>query len=260
MTAREPATGRTAMDAREEKLFGRWLKAAERSVGRLAAALSGTWDFPPGWFRDKLAARMFGRMLGERTGREGCGVPVPFGDVRKAALSAGMDVTDLRFASELLEDLLVVNMEHGKYVVQDAGDRGCRCELYGAGVSREAGVPRTVRLAPDAFLRFLEAFDAAVPRIHAAADEVEREAGRRVRSDEILRTSVEKVASEVLGSRGIAYGFELTDGGIEFELRPAGGGTVRARIPLDGYPDRIRELPDLVAGPAGGSASGEWHV
>lgn len=239
---------------REERLFGKWLSVAERSLGRLACAMSETREFPVGWFRDKLTARMFGRMIGERLCREGGGSPVPYGDVRDAALAAGMDVTDHRFASELLEDLLVVNLENGSYVVQDLGERGCYCAPYNSNASWEAGIPRTLRLPPDGLLRFLEEFDRRLPLIHAAADGLEREVLASLRADEVLLASARAVAAESLGAAGIPYTVTLEHGRILFEIRPEGRRSLRVGIPPDGYAGRIRELPHLAAHPREGRA------
>ena len=192
---REEAPAGADMGTREERLFWKWLSGAERSLGRLARSMSRTWDIPPEWFRDKLAARMFGRMIGERLCRKGGGSPVPYGDVRNAALSAGMDVTDHRFASELLKDLLVVSLENGRYVVQDLGERGCYCAPYNSNASWEAGIPRTLRLPPGDLLRFLGEFDRRLPMIHAAADGLEREVRASLRADEVLMASVRAVAA-----------------------------------------------------------------
>lgn len=249
---REEVPAGAVMGTREERLFGRWLSGAERSLGRQACAMSEMWDFPRGWFRDKLTARMFGRMLGERLCREGGGSPVPYGDVRDAALSAGMDVTDHRFASELLEDLLVVNQENGSYVVQDLGERGCYCAPYNSNASWEAGIPRTLRLPPDGLLRFLGEFDRRLPLIHAAADGLEREVRASLRADGVLMASARAVASESLGAAGIPYTVTLERGRILFEIRQEGRRPLLVGIPRDGYADRIREIPHLAAHPREG--------
>ena len=243
---REEAPAGTVMGTREERLFGKWLSGAEQSLGRLARSMSRTWDIPPEWFRDKLAARMFGRMIGERLCRKGGGSPVPYGDVRNAALSAGMDVTDHRFASELLEDLLVVSLENGRYVVQDLGKRGCYCAPYNSNASWEAGIPRTLRLPPGDLLRFLGEFDRRLPMIHAAADGLEREVRASLRADEVLMASARAVAAGTLGAAGIPYTVTLEPGRILFEIRQEGRPPLLVRIPRDGYAERIRELPSRI--------------
>lgn len=54
---REEAPAGAVMGTREERLFGRWLSGAERSLGRLACAMSEMWDFPRGWTSPTTASR-----------------------------------------------------------------------------------------------------------------------------------------------------------------------------------------------------------
>ena len=54
---REGAPIGAVSGTREERLFGKWLSGTERSLGRLACAMSEMWDFPRGWTSPTTASR-----------------------------------------------------------------------------------------------------------------------------------------------------------------------------------------------------------